>query len=297
MILVDNYTDQLLFQNTDVVKRAMTPPPDFPLAEHGFSCLLKVSAGIEEHTVMMDAGMSSTCLFHNARVFRKDLSQIESVFLSHGHIDHYGGLMGLMTSVRKGMSLHVHPEAFLERRLNIPGVGPSRSQTQDEKALGEIGVAVQKASDPTVLASGLIMTSGEVKRVTDFEKGFPLAEAKIDENWVVDPFHDDQAIAVKLKDKGLVVVSGCAHAGIINTVKHIQRIVESDKILAVLGGFHLTGQIFEPVISPTIEEMNKIKPDHVVPMHCTGWNAMGQFAKEMPEQFILNTVGTTYVFQ
>jgi len=147
------------------------------------------------------------------------------------------------------------------------------------------------------LASDLILISGEVERVTDFEKGFPWAEAKIDDDWIVDPFHDDQGVAVKVKGRGLVVIGGCSHAGIINTVKHAQKVARTDKVHAVLGGFHLTGPIFEPIIGPTIEEMKKIGPDFVVPMHCTGWKTINQFAEDMPEQFILNSVGTTYIFQ
>jgi len=296
-ILVDNYTDLLLLQSTDVVKRPMTPPPNYPLAEHGLSCLLKVCAGSEEHTVMMDAGVSPTCLFHNARILHRDLSQVESVVLSHGHFDHYGGLVEFLKGARKGIPLVLHPDAFLDRRLNIPRIGPVYGPGLHEKVLEEIGVAIHKAREPTTLASNLILISGEVKRVTDFEKGFSWAEAKIDDKWVPDPFHDDQGIAVRVKDKGLVVISGCAHAGIINTVKHLQRVSKVDEVHAVLGGFHLTGSLFNPIIALTIEEMKSIGPDFVVPMHCTGWKAIGQFAKEMPQQFLLNTVGTTYVFQ
>jgi 7,8-dihydropterin-6-yl-methyl-4-(beta-D-ribofuranosyl)aminobenzene 5'-phosphate synthase len=113
----------------------------------------------------------------------------------------------------------------------------------------------------------------------------------------VDPFHDDQGVAVKVKGRGLVVISGCSHAGIVNTVKHCQAVAQTSKVHAVLGGFHLTGPIFEPIIGPTIEEMKKIGPDFVMPMHCTGWQAINQFGREMPQQFILTTVGTTYVFQ
>ncbi|MGD0057429.1 MAG: MBL fold metallo-hydrolase [Methanomassiliicoccales archaeon] len=297
MILVDNYTDVLSLQSTDVVKRPMTPPPDFPLAEHGLSCLLKVCAGSEEHIVMMDAGVSPTCLFHNARVLRRDLSQVESAVLSHGHFDHYGGLVEFLTSARKGIPLFLHPDAFLDRRFNIPGVGPVSGPGLHEKDLEEIGVAVHKIKEPTTVASDLILISGEVRRVTSFEKGFPWAEAKINDKWVVDPFNDDQGIAVKVKNKGLVIISGCAHAGIVNTVKHFQRISRSKKVHAIIGGFHLTGSLFDPIIAPTIEEIKRIGPDFVVPMHCTGWKAIGQFAKEMPQQFLLNTVGTTYIFQ
>jgi 7,8-dihydropterin-6-yl-methyl-4-(beta-D-ribofuranosyl)aminobenzene 5'-phosphate synthase len=113
----------------------------------------------------------------------------------------------------------------------------------------------------------------------------------------VDPFHDDQGLAVNVKDKGLVVIGGCSHAGIINTVRHLQRVAGGERVHAVLGGFHLTGSLFEPIIGPTIREMKRLGPDFVVPMHCTGWKAINQFAAEMPGQFILNTEGTTYVFQ
>ena len=102
---------------------------------------------------------------------------------------------------------------------------------------------------------------------------------------------------MNVKGKGLVVIGGCSHAGIINTVKHAQKVTGAPHVHAVLGGFHLTGPIFEPIIGPTIEKMKKIGPDIVVPMHCTGWNAINQFAKEMPDQFVLNTVGTKYVFE
>jgi len=296
-VLVDNYSDVLMLQSTDVVKRPATPPPNLPLAEHGFSCLLKVHVGSEEHTMLMDAGVSATCLLHNANVFKIDLNTAESVVLSHGHYDHFGALVEFLNRATKGMPLILHPDAFLERRLNVPHIGVAGLPKLDELTLKKTGVSLQKTKGASTVASNLILVSGEVERVTDFEKGFPWAEAKINDTWVVDPFHDDQCVAVKVKNKGLVVISGCAHAGIINTVKHVQKVTRTQKVHAVLGGFHLTGPIFEPIIGPTIEEMKKIAPDFVVPMHCTGWKAINQFAEAMPKQFILNSVGTSYIFQ
>ena len=101
---------------------------------------------------------------------------------------------------------------------------------------------------------------------------------------------------INVKGKGLVVISGCAHAGIINTVEYARKITGVDTVHAVIGGFHLTGPFFEPVIQPTIDAMKEIGPEYVIPLHCTGWKAMNRFAEEMPGQFILNTVGTTYTF-
>jgi len=297
-VLIDNYTDVFLLQDTDVVKRPKTPPPNFLLAEHGLSCLLKVCKGAEEHIVLMDAGVSSTCFFHNARVLNVDLSQVEAVVLSHGHPDHFGALPDFLNKAAKGIPVVLHPDAFLQRGLNNPITGRRVDFPRlDEVDLMEKGAVLNKIKGASTLLSDLVLISGEVRRVTDFEKGFPWAEAKINGEWIVDPFHDDQGVAVKVKGKGLVVIGACSHAGIVNTVKHCQAAAQTSKVQAVLGGFHLTGPIFEPIIGPTIEEMKKIGPDFVMPMHCTGWQAINQFAREMPEQFILTTVGTTYVFQ
>jgi 7,8-dihydropterin-6-yl-methyl-4-(beta-D-ribofuranosyl)aminobenzene 5'-phosphate synthase len=297
-ILVDNYTDLLLLQSTEVIKRSRTPPPQAPLAEHGLSCLLKVYADSEEHVVLMDAGIAATCLFHNADLLKVDLSQVESVVLSHGHFDHFGGLPELLSKAPEGTALVLHPDAFLQRRLNAPAIGrPVQMPALDEEALKEAGAVLHRAKEASTLAADLVLVTGEVERGTDFERGFPWAEAMIDGHWVVDPFPDDQGLAVKVKDKGLVVIGGCSHAGIINTVKQAQKATQTDTVHAVLGGFHLTGSVFEPIIEPTIEAMRMIGPNYVVPMHCTGWKAINQFAKEMPEQFVLNSVGTTYVFQ
>lgn len=297
-VLVDNYTDVLLLESTDMVKRPQTPPPNLPLAEHGFSCLLKVCKGAEEHVVLMDAGVSTTCLFHNAHVLHVDLSKVDAVVLSHGHFDHFGALAEFLNNATKGIPVVLHPDAFLQRCLNIPITGRRVEFPRlDEVALKETGVVLHRVKEASTLSSDLILISGEVRRVTDFEKGFPWAEAKISDKWVVDPFHDDQGVAVKVKGKGLVVIGGCSHAGIINTVRHVQAVAQTSKVHAVLGGFHLTGLTSEPIIGPTIKEMKKIGPDFVMPMHCTGWKAINQFSEEMPEQFILTTVGTTYVFQ
>jgi 7,8-dihydropterin-6-yl-methyl-4-(beta-D-ribofuranosyl)aminobenzene 5'-phosphate synthase len=297
-ILVDNYTDLLMLGSTEVVKRPAVPPPSAPLAEHGLACLIKVSADSEEHVVLLDAGIAPECLFHNAELLGVDLGQVESVVLSHGHFDHFGGLIELLKRAPNGVPLYLHPDAFLQRRLNVPMLGRSVPMPSlDEEGLLEAGAVLHKSAEASTLASDLVLLTGEVERVTEFEQGFPWAEAKIDDQWVVDPFPDDQGLAVKLRNKGLVVIGGCSHAGIINTVKQAQRVAQTEQVHAVLGGFHLTGPLFEPIIGPTIAEMKKIGPDHVVPMHCTGWNAINRFAKEMPEEFILNTVGTTYVFQ
>ncbi len=301
-VLMDNYTDMLVTESTEICRRPLLPLPHILLAEHGLSCLIKVYAGAEEHTVLMDAAVTPACLFNNAKLLKADLSRLEAIILSHGHPDHFLGLAELLKFIsREGKTeipLFLHPEAFLERRINIPAVGsPVTMPALDEDVLKAAGAVPSKSEKPFPVAGGLIYITGEVERTIAFEKGFPWAEAKLGGKWVVDPFRDDQGLMIKLKGRGLVVISGCAHAGIINTVEYAKKLAGTDKVHAVLGGFHLTGRLFDPIIQPTIDEMRRIKPDYVIPMHCTGWKAINRFAEAMPEQFLLNTVGTTYVFE
>ncbi|KKG15200.1 dihydropteroate synthase [Methanosarcina sp. 2.H.T.1A.6] len=304
-VFMDNYTDMLLVESTGVYKRPQIPLPQILLAEHGLSCLIKVYAGAEEHTVLMDAAITPACLLNNIELLKADPGSIEVVVLSHGHPDHFLGLVGLLKLISEkrdkgatpGIPLILHPDAFLERRLNIPAIGrPVPIPVLNEDVMKEAGAVPVKSEKAFPIANGLIHTTGEIERKIPFEKGFPRAEAKVDGNWITDPFRDDQGLVIKLKGKGLVVISGCAHAGIINTVEHAKKITGTDKVHAVLGGFHLTGQLFDPIIQPTIDQMKRINPDYVVPMHCTGWKAINRFAEEMPGKFLLNTVGTTYLF-
>ena len=106
---------------------------------------------------------------------------------------------------------------------------------------------------------------------------------------------DDQAIILNVKDKGLVVISGCAHAGIINIINYAKELSGEDRIYTVIGGMHLTGGIFEPLIPRTINELERINPKFLIPCHCSGLKAMSEIAKEMPSAFIQNSVGTNYL--
>lgn len=304
VVLVDNYSDELL-EDSDTAKRLRVPSPNAPMAEPGLSLLVKVYAGAEEHTVLMDAGISGECLQRNTEllgtsmavmhgVVTADAQAVESIVISHGHSDHFGGLMTFLFSAGKKVPVILHPGAFVERRLKH-GNDYLDMVSLDESILEQAGVVLDKRSAPSTIASDLILISGQIERITDFEKRALSLEAKIGGNWVPDPFYDDQALAVHIKNHGLVVLAGCSHAGIINTVRHVCKITGTDKIHAVMGGFHLPGPD-KLVAESTIAEMKKIAPDFIIPMHCTGWNTINRFSVEMPDQFILNSVGTTYLF-
>lgn len=306
IILVDNYSD-LFLSDTDIIKRMKVLPPGAPMSEPGLSYLLKVYSGSEIHTLLFDTGISGYCLLHNAKTLASSkavlmgevgakFEDIEAIILSHGHFDHCGGLLEVFNEIKKELPVFLHTSAFVPRRVEVMPEFKVDLPAMDEEMVIKAGADLQKIEGPTTIAADLILLSGNVKRQTDFEKGMPGAEAKIDDSWIPDPFHDDQGIAINIKGKGLVVIGGCSHAGIINTIKHIQKASGINDVHAVMGGFHLSGEN-EKLIDPTISEMKAIDPDYIIPMHCTGWNAINRFAQEMPDNFILNSVGTTYIFQ
>lgn len=296
-VLVDNYTDILIdTPSTPVDRRLPYNPERTILAEHGLSCLVRIFAGKREHAVLLDAGLSGEALPWNARQMGISLAGIEAVVLSHGHYDHTGALESVVARAGHQVPLIAHPDAFLPRRRNIPGQGLFNQRFPDAVALKKAGADIKMRSEPSSLAAGHLLVTGEIERKTAFEKGMPGAEIERDGTWITDTIRDDQALVVNVRDKGLVVLSGCAHAGIINTVEYAKKITGTDHVHAVLGGFHLSGKAYEQVVPPTIEAMKRVNPEYVVPMHCTGWTTINRFMEAMPGKCILNTVGTTYVF-
>ena len=227
-----------------------------------------------------------------------DLKEVEAAALSHGHSDHTGGMAKMTELIGKpNLPLVVHPAAFKSPRyikfgedfkINFPKL------TRDMVKLA--GLSVIETEKPYPMLDDTILFLGEVPHATDFEKGWPLPHCQKDgkEEW--DPIEDDSSIVINLKDKGLVILSGCAHAGIVNTVSYAQKVTGVDKIHAVMGGFHLSGPLFEPIIDRTTQELQKLNPTYVIPTHCTGRKAIMEMEKQMPQQFILNMAGTKLTF-
>jgi 7,8-dihydropterin-6-yl-methyl-4-(beta-D-ribofuranosyl)aminobenzene 5'-phosphate synthase len=156
-------------------------------------------------------------------------------------------------------------------------------------------VKVVEVKTPTSLVPGAYFT-GRVERVTDYETIPPTFVAKQGDQYVQETFPGEQAVVMHAKGKGLVVLSACAHRGIVNTLKHAQKMTGVEKVHAVIGGFHLTGAKPE-IIAKTIADVKAMRPDYVVPTHCSGFETIAAFAREMPDQFILNTAGTRYYFE
>jgi 7,8-dihydropterin-6-yl-methyl-4-(beta-D-ribofuranosyl)aminobenzene 5'-phosphate synthase len=190
----------------------------------------------------------------------------------------------------------LHPDAYLERKLVLPNGLEIQLPAPKTKDLRQENIEVIEEIGPSMMIDDMVLISGEVARITDFEKGFPIHHACRDDTWVPDPLiMDDQCAIIHVRNKGLVIITGCGHAGIINIIHHAQALTGVKQVHAVIGGFHLTGGFFEPIIPATIKALQQIDPRYVVPCHCTGWSATHQIARAMPEAFIPSSVGTTFV--
>jgi len=302
LTLQDNYIDLVAQDSNEVVQRA-NPLKGNELgnsirAEHGFSTWIMVTKNGKARHMLFDFGFSEDGAALNAKALNADLSQVEALVLSHGHLDHLGGLENLVKAVgKKNLDLVVHPGAFVKTRYrkNIEGLNtyvPSLSREKTDHA----GVNIVETQEPYPLLEGDAVFLGEIPRVTDFEKGAPDMFYQVEDEEKPDPFHDDSGIAFNIKEKGLVVISGCAHAGIVNTVKHAQNVTGVSNVWAVMGGFHLSGADFDGVISPTTGGLKEINPHYVIPTHCTGRDAVMHIEREMPDAFLLNMSGTKMTF-
>jgi 7,8-dihydropterin-6-yl-methyl-4-(beta-D-ribofuranosyl)aminobenzene 5'-phosphate synthase len=265
-------------------------------AEHGFSALVTVRTGNTSSTLLFDAGASPDGLAVNAERLGIDVGVLQGVVLSHGHFDHAGGLGGLVRlRGRSGLPLTVHPAVWTRRRLELPGGQGLEMPTLSRGALEREGFAVIERRQPSLLVGGILVT-GEVDRVTEFEHGMPPQhQAWNGHGWQHDPtVIDDQALVISVRGRGLVVITGCGHAGVVNIIRHAMRLTGVSRLLAVIGGFHLSGPAFEPVIEPTVAALTELAPEVIAPGHCTGWRAQHALAAALPDAWVQTSVGTTY---
>jgi 7,8-dihydropterin-6-yl-methyl-4-(beta-D-ribofuranosyl)aminobenzene 5'-phosphate synthase len=272
------------------------PGFDGPIAEHGFSALVDVVlADGAWHRLLFDTGVSPDGMVENMRRLGLAPDSVEAVVCSHGHFDHTTGLDGLRGALggRAHLPVLIHPEFWARRRITLPGRDPWELPTTSRGALEGIGFQIVERPKPSFLFAESVLVTGEVARTTDFERGFPIHQALRDGSWEPDPLIlDDQAIVVHVAGRGLVVLTGCGHAGIVNIVRYARALTGVERVHAVIGGFHLTGGLFEPIIPDTVAALGDLAPDVVVPAHCTGWRAMHELANRLPEAFIPNSIGT-----
>ena len=268
-------------------------------AEHGFSLLLTITRDDgQRETILYDCGLSRDGVAHNLDVLGISMDDVRTVVLSHGHADHHGGLEGVFARVgRRRMPLVLHPDAWKQRKIVFPTGVEVRMPPPSHNDLDREGWEIIEERGPSLLLEDSVLITGQVDRVTDFEKGFPLQYELTDHGYEPDPWiWEDQAVIVHLRGKGLVILSGCGHAGVVNIMRYAQALTGIDHVHAFVGGMHLTGGLFEPIIPRTIDEVAAIGPDVLVPGHCTGWKAAHLLAARLPDAYLSANVGTRYHF-
>jgi 7,8-dihydropterin-6-yl-methyl-4-(beta-D-ribofuranosyl)aminobenzene 5'-phosphate synthase len=297
-VLTDNYYDALR-PDAKITKRYRVVPGKSIHAEHGLAYYMETVVNGKASACMFDYGLDPVGVMNNIALLGLDPGKANAFTLSHGHFDHWMGAVSILkqnqSRIAGGTPFYVGEEAFARRYSLRPGsTEPDDLGQLRKEDIEALGLKVVEVKNPVQIIAGAYFT-GNIERVTTYEKVPPTLLIKRGEKPEPDDFRGEQALFFNVRGKGLVVLSGCAHAGIVNTVKHAQKITGTDKIHAVIGGFHLINAKPE-VIQNTVADIKAMKPDHVVPTHCTGFEAIVAFSREMPNEFIINTAGTQYTF-
>ena len=292
-----------------------TPPRRTLQNEWGLALHLESTRGDEARQVLIDFAYTSETLLNNMFLAGIDASRLDALALSHGHFDHFGGMVGFLQAnkgkLKPGLPFYLGgEECFCSRELNVAGDAGSFGAL-DRQAIQDAGLTVTFAERASILADHGF-TTGWIAR-NSFEKVLAptrmsvgmtngvgcapagLPEGKRSITVVPDDFEHEQATAYHVKGRGLVIMTSCGHRGIVNSVRTAMKVSGIDKVHAVLGGFHLAPHPIE-YQRQTLAELKAINPDVLIPMHCSGETFISLVQQEMPDKFIRSSTGTRFTF-
>ncbi len=312
-VVVDNVTDSLssvlqgVTNENDVLRRygmrRMSGGAKC-CAHHGLSLLLRAESGDGTATLLFDAGPEGYTFGRNAERLGLPLGEVGAIALSHGHWDHGGGLLEAvrLISAARGSAVpcHLHEGMLVERATSLAdgGVLPFEELPGIE-ALTAAGADVVSTPEPRLLLGNHFYLSGEIPRVTSYERGYPGHLRKsADGQWEPDPLLlDERYLAARVAGKGVVVFTACSHAGVINVLEDARRVFGEVPLHAVMGGLHLSGAKIEPIIQPTVEDMARFDLERIVPAHCSGWRAVHALVSRFGEARVTpSAVGRAFDF-
>lgn len=315
-VLVDNVTDSLSTVPKDVTNEVPVLMKNGTLkmaageyrccAHHGLSLIITARTGKDRQTLVFDAGPEAYTVTRNGALLKVPFGDAGAVVLSHGHWDHAGGLVEAVRQVAemnggKRVECHVNPGMFVVRSTLRHGGEPlPQKPVPSPEELAAAGATVINAPEARLLLDKCFYLSGEIPRVTPYEKGLPghLKRSADGKSWEPDPWlMDERYVAAHVKGKGAVVFTACSHAGVINVLKDARNVFGDVALHAVMGGFHLSGQQIEEIIPDTINDMKGFGLRRIVPAHCTGWRAVGALVQAFGEEVIVpSAVGRQFVF-
>ena len=313
LVLVDNATDMLSTtpahvesESARLNRRGFKSLASRCLccAAHGLSCLVTATRGGQSHTVLFDTGPEDYAFERNVTRLGADLSVVESIVLSHGHWDHAGAMLLALGMIRgktggKTIPWYGHPHMFGTRGVKLPN-GTVRQMEDIPTAadLTAFGAEVIATREPQSFLDDMFYVSGEIPRVTGYERGYPgQVRRKDDGTWEPDePLIDERFLAVNVAGKGLFVFSACSHAGIVNVLTHARESFPGVPLHGAMGGLHLSGPN-EAIIPQTVEGLRGFELKTLAAGHCTGWRAMTALANAFGDKVLAPTaVGKTYTF-
>ena len=313
LILVDNVTDNLssvpAYVETEMPrlwKRGLKlwSGRCMCCAAHGLACAVTVWRGDTAHTLLFDTGPDDSVLGRNVERLGFDMGGIESIVLSHGHWDHSGAMLLALEMIQlsnggRPVPTYMHPGMYRSRAMKAAD-GSMRpfADVPSQAQLEQAGALVVNAIEPQLILDDLYYVSGEIPRVTAFETGMQGQHRRTldGQGWEPDPLViDERFIAVSVKGKGVIVLTACSHAGVVNVMTHARDCFAGETLHGVLGGFHLSGGN-ERIIPETVAELRAFELKMIAAAHCTGWRAVNALANAFGEAVAPAAVGKVYRF-